>query len=131
MKKNLFWFIGVLLVMGFVLVVLNSCGSSPGANQRNTAAQAEAHYNQGNAHYEKMDYDKAIMEYTEAIRLRPDYAEAYNGLGLAHKEKGDYDKAITDYTEAIRIRPDYAEAYYNRGTKCLILKSNFRRGRLI
>ena len=63
----------------------------------------------------KGDYDKAIADYTEAIRLNPKLAEAYYSRGFAYGKKGDYDKAIADYTEAIRLDPKYAEAYYNRG----------------
>ena len=67
------------------------------------------------AYDEKGEYDRAIADYTEAIRIKPDYAEAYRNRGVAYAEKGEYDRAIADYTEAIRLKPDYAEAYYNRG----------------
>ena len=60
------------------------------------------------------EYDSAIKDYDEAIRLKPDYAEAYNSRGNAKSAKGDYDGAIKDYDEAIRLKPDYTEAYNNR-----------------
>jgi tetratricopeptide (TPR) repeat protein len=34
----------------------------------------------GSAHYEKGKYDKAIADYTEALRINPFYAEAWNKL---------------------------------------------------
>jgi len=61
------------------------------------------------------DPDRAIADYTEAIRLNPHYAEAYNNRAIARDNKGDYDGAIADYTEALRLRPDDADTYYNRG----------------
>ena len=59
----------------------------------------------GRAYAKKGDYDKAIADYTEAIRLDPKNAEAYCNRGHAYEEKGDYDKAIADCTEAIRLDP--------------------------
>ena len=56
-----------------------------------------------------------MAEFTEAIRLKPDFAEAYNNRGLIYGNMGEHDKAIADYTEAIRLKPEYADAYYNRG----------------
>ena len=51
----------------------------------------------------KGDFDKAMAGYTEAIRLRPDFADAYNNRGNAYCAKGGSNKAIADYTEAIRL----------------------------
>jgi tetratricopeptide (TPR) repeat protein len=57
----------------------------------------------------------AIEDYTQAIKLKPDFSEAYNNRGLRREESEDYKGAIKDYTEAIRINSNYPEAYNNRG----------------
>ena len=87
---------------------------------KQTASQSPADTNitnlfsQARHEAEAEQYDKAIADYTEAIRLKPDYAEAYDGRGQAYFRLKQYDKAISDYNEAIRIKADFAEAYSNR-----------------
>jgi tetratricopeptide (TPR) repeat protein len=61
------------------------------------------------------DPDEELRCYTEAIRLKPDYASAYLHRGLARVAKGDLDGALKDYDAAIGVEPDYARAYNNRG----------------
>jgi tetratricopeptide (TPR) repeat protein len=63
----------------------------------------------------KGEYDKAISDCNEAIRLKPDDAYAFSGRGFAYASKGEYDKAISDCNEAIRLKPDDAYAFDNRG----------------
>jgi len=63
----------------------------------------------------KKEYDKAIKDYDEALRLDPRYAQTFYERGLAWRNKKDYDKAIKDYDEAIRLDPKYATAFYGRG----------------
>ena len=53
----------------------------------------------------KGDYDKAIADCSEAIRLDPKYAVAYNQRGWAYEKKHNHDRAIADYTAAILLNP--------------------------
>src|SRR5262245_9696289 len=52
--------------------------------------------NRARAYNRKGDYDRAIADWTEAIRLDPKYAIAYNGRAVAYNRKGDYNRAIAD-----------------------------------
>ncbi len=61
------------------------------------------------------DLDAKIRIYSEAIRLKPDYAHAFNNRGAAYGDQGDLAGAIADYDQAIRLDPDFAAAYNNRG----------------
>ena len=59
--------------------------------------------------------DRAIADYSEALRIDPDYAAALYNRGIAWRHKGDLDRAIADYDQAIRLNPT-AAAYNNRGS---------------
>ena len=62
-----------------------------------------------------MQFDDAIDNYKQALKIKPDYAEAYYNMGIALKDKGDPEAAIDSYKQALKIKPDYAEAYNNMG----------------
>jgi tetratricopeptide (TPR) repeat protein len=84
---------------------------------------AIAYYGRGCTHQNNGDYGKAIADYTEAIRLNPNYTQACNNRGHAYSERGhsgDNERAINDFTEALRLNhPDTAMVYRNRGTAYL------------
>ena len=59
--------------------------------------------------------DEAIIQFQEALRLKPGYAEAHNNLGNALDAVGRTREAIGQYEEALRLEPNLAEAHYNLG----------------
>ncbi|MGD0851364.1 tetratricopeptide repeat protein [Bradyrhizobium sp.] len=75
---------------------------------------AAAFYNRGIAWADKGEFERAIADYNEAIRIDPKYASAYHNRANAWKEIGEYDRGIEDLDEAIRLHPD-ALGYNNRG----------------
>jgi tetratricopeptide (TPR) repeat protein len=77
--------------------------------------RAMAYAYRGDAYATKANYDRAIQDYNEAIRLDPKYAHAYTVRGASYANKANYDRAIQDYNEAIRLDPKYALAYTRRG----------------
>jgi len=69
----------------------------------------------GRTHAAASDWDKAIADYTEAIRLDADYAHLYlYNRGGAYFANGDYNRAIADFSAAIEQKPDYRKAYQCR-----------------
>ncbi len=69
----------------------------------------------GYAYLTKKDYVRAIADFSEAIRLDPEYVPALKNRGAVYLNTGDYDGAIKDYNKAILLEPEYAEHFYNRG----------------
>ena len=70
----------------------------------------------------QQQYEEAIKCYTEAIKLKPDYAVIYNNRGVVYLKKGEFDNAIKDFDTAIQLQPDDARAYNNRGEVWLHLQ---------
>jgi len=69
----------------------------------------------GTALAEQGKIDEAVVHYTEALKIKPDYAEAHYGRGVVLQEQDKIDEAISHYTEALKIKPDYADVHYNLG----------------
>jgi len=86
---------------------------------RHTLAVTErnpmAHGILGTALGRQGEFDEAIVQYREALRLKPDLAEAHNNLGIALHRKGQLEAAIAHYREALRLQPEHATAYTNLG----------------
>lgn len=76
---------------------------------------AVAFNNRGLAYKNKGQWDRAIADYSESIRLNPDDAQVFNNRGNAYYFNGQLDRAIEDYGDAIRLQPDLAAAFSNRG----------------
>ncbi len=67
------------------------------------------------AYQKKGNLEKAIADYTIAIRIRPDDALTYCQRGLVYESAGDYERALVDYAEAIRRDPTDEIVYRMRG----------------
>jgi tetratricopeptide (TPR) repeat protein len=109
-----------LVVAVFAVGFLSACSfQAPKASLPSIATDsletAEAYLMRGDEFSEIQEYDRAILDYDQAIRLKPDYAKAYNNRGYAYYWKGDATQAIADYSQAIELRPNYAYAHNNRG----------------
>ena len=61
----------------------------------------------GEAYCNKGEFDRAIADYDEAVRLDPTLAFAYSTRGEAYRMKGDYERAVSNLTESLRLRPGY------------------------
>jgi tetratricopeptide (TPR) repeat protein len=83
--------------------------------QLRASPSSEGYVDRGVAWSDRGEYDIAIADYNEAIRLDPRNGAAYNDRGNAWAAKGEFDRAIADYSEAIRLDPKDSLPYYNRG----------------
>lgn len=68
---------------------------------------AEPRVTQGFEYLDEEAWDKAIVEFEEAIRLDPQFAIAYLGLGYSYAfGPGDYAKAVQALEKYLQLEPD-------------------------
>ena len=72
------------------------------------------HYDRGIAHKNKKDFDQALADYSEAIRLDPNYANAHLNRAVLLADHGEIDRAMPDFDAAIRLEPTAKLSYVNR-----------------
>ena len=77
--------------------------------------RAIAYYDRGNAYKNLKDYDRALSDYSEALKLDPQYAHAYLNRGWVYAAKNDAARSIADSTRAIELDPTEKLAYLDRG----------------
>ena len=65
----------------------------------------------GEVYLHKDAADKAIRDFTEAIRMEPRNAVAFYLRGFAYQARGEDARARDDFKEAARIDPDVAKRF--------------------
>ena len=80
-----------------------------------SATFADPHVGRGLVRQDSGDWDGAIREYDEAIRIDPRCVGAYCDRGNVHRLLKDEKAAVRDYTAAIRADPKFVVGYANRG----------------
>lgn len=94
---------------------ISGCSALIDQRQETVRDTALARYNRGLAFSQKGSLVQSLVDYTEAIALRPDYQAAYFNRGNSLRRMGSYSGAIADYTNAIALAPNNPAPYGNRG----------------
>jgi len=84
--------------------------------------KAFAYFKRSTVWNSEREFDKAISDLNEAIRLSASSPLLYNlywSRGQILQQTGEFDRAISDYTESVRLNPKFANGYMGRGTTLL------------
>jgi lipoprotein NlpI len=95
--------------------LIRGCSAVIRSRQVSLDDLSRAFFNRGRAWSDKGQFERAIQDFDQAIRLDPNYADAFNNRGIAFSGKGDYDHAIENFDRAIALDPNFAIAIFNRG----------------
>jgi tetratricopeptide (TPR) repeat protein len=82
------------------------------------------HFLRGNSYYFKSDFDKALADFSEVVRRKPDSYIALIQRGSIYAVvKGDIAAALADFNHAISIRPNQADGYKARAGLHILTKN--------
>lgn len=76
---------------------------------------AEEYFQRGGVKIGSKDYEGALIEFNNGIKLNPNYPKAYNTRGLIKYMLKDFKGAMVDFDKTIELDPEYSDAYKNRG----------------
>lgn len=107
-------------------MLIATCSRVVHAKNIKPEARAAAYLARGNVYRRAQQYQRALADYNESLKLDPDSAPALTSRGNAWRGMDNLDKAIADHTAAVAIDPNYAEAFSNRGN-CWADKGEYSR----
>ena len=84
----------------------------------------EEYYYRGEEKYKTKDFDGAIADFTESIRLNPT-ATSYNYRAISKEEINDYTGSINDLRRAIELDPKHWPSNYNLGYGLFNYKNDY------
>jgi len=93
------------LTQVLLFTVLSGCASLPRIVILNDPLKAQEHADLASIYEEKGEYDLAIREGEEAIKMDSRNMKALIAVGNSHLQKGSYDKAERFYKKAMKIEP--------------------------
>lgn len=96
---------------------IEGCTEVINSGQATPSMLAQALVNRGDAYrLHQNDIDRALADYDQAIRVKPDFALAFASRGFVHLfARPQLDRAIADFNEALRLDPASASVFYYRG----------------
>lgn len=73
--------------------------------------RAQAYKLRGDRYRELRDWDRALADYNQVIRMRGDHPGAYYRRGEVYLAQGEYARAMEDANAVVRIAPDTPGGY--------------------
>jgi lipoprotein NlpI len=97
---------------------MNRCIATRGA-LLTTENLAIVYQLRGLAYSKTRNYNRAIQDLNESIRLDPNLGFSFYNRGVAYHEMGQYERAIQDYNKAVALEPNEGVPLIGRGNSYL------------
>jgi tetratricopeptide (TPR) repeat protein len=96
---------GLALLCLVIALALSASARAQAPSEDHDLVEARKHAQRGLSHFNLQEYDRAIVEFEEAYRLRPDPSLLYN-LAQSHRLAGHDERAIYFYRAFLRSAPN-------------------------
>jgi tetratricopeptide (TPR) repeat protein len=106
---------------------ISGCTALIERGQLSLEALANVLERRGEAYYGKDRFELALKDFSEAIRLDPNYGVAYIGRAKVYYIIHQYDRSILDSTEAVRLNPKLAKSAHNLRAQVYFDKGDYGR----
>jgi tetratricopeptide (TPR) repeat protein len=90
---------------------IRGCSDLISMRSINGDGRAQAYKLRGDRHREARDWDRALSDYNQVIRMRGDHPGAYYRRSEVYLAQGQYDLAMADADRVISIVPDTPGGY--------------------
>lgn len=95
--------------------IIRICSAALLSGNLNDRTRSITVSNRGLGYLRDKQYDKSIVDFSDALILDPKNPYSFNFRGEAWREKGNLDRAFADFDQALRINAGFTGAIYNRG----------------
>ena len=82
---------------------------------------ASINVHQGLRYYDLGRWQKAIVAFSDALAINPNFAVAHFGLGVTYSRLENWEEALTYFKKTIELSPTFAEGYLGLGITYNIL----------
>jgi Flp pilus assembly protein TadD len=104
-----------ITIIGLVLLPYTECSGTGSEDDPNWRVQME----RGKERAKRRDWDGAIREFTEAIRLAPHESAPRVERGNAQGESGRFAEARADFARGVEVDPDNPEPRFRLALACI------------
>jgi tetratricopeptide (TPR) repeat protein len=78
----------------------------------------QSHYGAGLLYSKRKEFDRAISEYKECVRINASHPLPYYSLGHAYSQQKKYDLAIPEYEKVLDLDKELLDAHFFLGVAC-------------
>ncbi len=78
------------------------------------AQDVQKYVERGIERCETGQYDQALKDFNDALKMKPNDASLYDLRGMAYRCKGQDEQAVQDFNKAMELDPKFGRPYRNR-----------------